>query len=84
MTAWVYRASRRQDTYVYLRERDAFGLLPPALVERLGALQFVLEVALTPKRKLARADAAVVLANLAAHGFHVQHPPPPEWVGRAD
>ncbi len=84
MTAWVYRASRRRDTYVYLRERDAFGLLPPTLVERLGALQFVLEVALTPERKLAGADPAVVRANLAAQGFHVQHPPPPQWVGRAD
>lgn len=75
VTAWVYRAARRADTYVYLRERDAWGLLPPALAERLGALHFVLELRLTPERKLARADAAVVLANLAAHGFHVQHPP---------
>lgn len=76
VTAWVYRASRRADTYVYLRERDAFGLLPPVLAARLGRLHYVLEVALTPTRRLARADAAVVLANLAAHGFHVQHPPP--------
>jgi uncharacterized protein YcgL (UPF0745 family) len=80
MTTWVYRASKRADTYVYLRERDAWGLLPPALAERLGTLHFVLEVRLTPDRKLARADAAVVLANLAAHGFHVQHPPPAQTV----
>ena len=35
----------------------------------------MLEVALTPERKLALADPAVVRANLAAQGFHLQFPP---------
>lgn len=77
MQAYVYSSLRKAETYLYLRERDAFGLVPAPLRERLGALRFVLEVALTPGRRLAREDADVVRRNLADHGFHVQFPPPP-------
>ncbi len=75
MQCHVYRSSKRDDTYVYLRERDAFGLLPANIAATLGELQFVLEVALTPERKLVREDANVVRANLAARGFHIHFPP---------
>lgn len=76
MKAYVYRSARQADTYVYLARRDAFALLPPPLAARLGALDFVLELELAPGRRLAREDPQVVRANLAAHGFHVQFPPP--------
>ena len=75
MHCFVYRSERKNDTYVYLRERDAFALVPESIASSLGALSFVLEFALTPERKLARGDAAVVRANLVAHGFHIQFPP---------
>jgi uncharacterized protein YcgL (UPF0745 family) len=75
MHAYVYKSLRQADTYVYLAARDAFAPLPPALAKQLGALQFVLDVALTPDRKLALADPAVVRENLATRGFHVQFPP---------
>ena len=77
MQAYVYKSLRRAETFVYLRERDAFDLLPEVLRSQFGELRFVLDVALTPGRKLAREDVAVVRANLAAQGFHVQFPPPP-------
>jgi uncharacterized protein YcgL (UPF0745 family) len=75
MQAFVYKSQRKADTYVYLAARDDFACLPEPLRAQLGALSFVLEVALTPERKLARQDPAVVRANLAARGFHVQFPP---------
>jgi uncharacterized protein len=75
MQAFVYKSQRKADTYVYLAARDDFARLPEPLRAQLGALSFVLEVALTPERKLARQDPAVVRANLAARGFHVQFPP---------
>ncbi|GAA4790902.1 YcgL domain-containing protein [Lysobacter hankyongensis] len=75
MQAYVYKSQRKADTYVYLAARDDFARLPEPLRAQLGALQFVLEVALTPERRLARQDPAVVRANLAARGFHVQFPP---------
>jgi uncharacterized protein YcgL (UPF0745 family) len=75
MQAYVYKSLRKADTYVYLRARDDFTRLPEPLRTQLGTLNFVLEVALTPERKLAREDADVVLQNLAARGFHLQFPP---------
>jgi len=75
MHAFVYKSLRQADTYVYLATRDDFARLPPPLATQLGTLQFVLEVALTPERKLALADPAVVRGNLASRGFHVQYPP---------
>ena len=75
MQAYVYKSLRKPDTYLYLRKQDDFSMLPPAVREPLGELVFVLEFALTANRRLARADPAVVLANLQAHGFHLQFPP---------
>lgn len=74
MQAYVYKSLRKPDTYLYLREKDAFGLVPEGVRAPLGALSFVLEFDLTPERKLARADAEVVMANLLALGYHLQGP----------
>ncbi|WP_242108767.1 YcgL domain-containing protein [Luteimonas aquatica] len=75
MHAYVYKSQRKADTYVYLAARDDFAALPEPLRDQLGPLHFVLDVALTPERKLAREDAATVRANLASRGFHLQVPP---------
>jgi uncharacterized protein YcgL (UPF0745 family) len=73
--AHVYKSLKKADTYVYLAARDDFSRLPESLRMQLGTLEFVLDVALTPGRKLAREDAAVVRDNLALRGFHLQLPP---------
>ena len=75
MLAYVYKSLRKPDTYVYLAERDDFARLPEPLRNQIGALQFVLEVALTPERRLAQANPDVVRTNLASRGFHLQFPP---------
>jgi uncharacterized protein YcgL (UPF0745 family) len=83
MLAFVYRSSRKADTYVYLRERDAFDLVPEPMRQQFGRLQFVLEVALTPERTLARENPEVVRRNLVERGFHIQFPPPDAAVWEA-
>jgi len=75
MQAYVYKSLRKADTYVYLSARDDFARLPEPLRVQLGNLQFVMELALTPERRLAREDAQVVRNNLSARGFHLQFPP---------
>jgi uncharacterized protein YcgL (UPF0745 family) len=74
MHAYVYKSQRKPDTYLYLREKDAFGLVPDGVRLPLGRLDFVLDVALTAGRKLAREDVEVVIANLRDRGFHLQRP----------
>jgi len=75
MLAHVYKSLKKADTYVYLVARDDFARLPEPLRTQLGPLQFVLDVDLTPGRKLAQQDPEVVRGNLAARGFHLQFPP---------
>ena len=76
MHAYVYKSLKKADTFVYLAARDDFTRLPEPLRTQLGPLQFVLDVALAPDRKLAREDPALVRENLALRGFHLQLPPP--------
>ncbi|MDO5609262.1 MAG: YcgL domain-containing protein [Pseudomonadota bacterium] len=75
MLAYVYKSQKRADSYVYLAARGDFSRLPELLRSQLGPLQFVLEVALSPARKLARENPVQVMENLTAHGFHLQFPP---------
>ncbi len=75
MQAYVYKSQRKSDTFVYLAKRDNFDCVPESLRTPLGELSFVLEVALTPERKLARENVETVRQNLVAHGFHLQFPP---------
>ena len=75
MQAHVYKSLRKAETYLYLREKDAFTLVPETLRAQLGPLGFVLSVDLVPGRKLARVDAETVRGNLATLGFHLQGPP---------
>lgn len=77
MHAYVYKSLRKHDTYVFLAARDDFTRLPEPLRLQLGPLQFVLDVALVPGRRLAQSDADTVRENLATRGFHLQLPPSP-------
>lgn len=74
MQAHVYKSLRKPDTYLYLREKDAFMLVPESVRVPLGPLAFVLSVELSPGRRLARVEADTVRANLASMGFHLQGP----------
>lgn len=75
MQAYVYKSRRKPDTYVYLAARDDFSRLPEALSAALAPFVFVLEVALTPQRRLAQADPVRVRAQLAERGYYLQLPP---------
>lgn len=75
MQCFVYASRRKSDTYLWLAERDGFGILPPPLREMLGELRFALELPLDEQRRLPRGDAAQVLAHLRERGWHLQLPP---------
>lgn len=76
MHAYVYKSKRKDDTFVYLAAPDDFERIPEALRMQLAPFAFVLDVALTPERKLARGNGDAVRENLAMRGFHIQFPPP--------
>jgi len=75
MPCYVYASLRKQDSYLWLAERDAFDVLPESLLLLLGDLRFVMEVQLDERRKLPTEDTLQVLANLRTQGWHLQMPP---------
>jgi uncharacterized protein len=75
MIAYIYKSLRKPDAYLYLREKDAFGIVPDLVRAPLGELVFVMSLELTPDRVLARANATVVRANLTERGYYLQVPP---------
>jgi uncharacterized protein YcgL (UPF0745 family) len=60
--------------YLYLAEKDAFSELPDGLMEHLGEVEFVMDLTLTPERKLARENVTTVMSSLEERGFHLQMP----------
>ena len=75
LPCWVYRSLRQQEMYLYLAAEDAFDKVPAALLARFGEPILVIELELSPQRKLARADVNQVIADLRERGFHLQMPP---------
>jgi len=60
----------------YQDEEDAMlKELPPALMLLTGKLEKVMELDVTPDRKLARAKASDVITSLQEKGFYLQSPP---------
>jgi uncharacterized protein len=74
MRVYVYRSSRRMDTYVFLAEKDCFDVIPEPLMQVFGTPRLALEFDLTPGRALAQEDPEAVLASLQERGFHLQMP----------
>ena len=75
LPCWVYRSPRKQEMYLYLAEEDDFDKVPDALLEKFVQPILVIELELSPERKLAREDVNTVMANLRSQGFHLQLPP---------
>jgi uncharacterized protein YcgL (UPF0745 family) len=71
----VFRSSRKEYTYIYLRSGMKFEDLPATLLEVFGPPEFVIELELSPDRELASEDVNQVMENLRADGFHLQLPP---------
>jgi len=71
----IFRGSRQPEMYLYVDRARGLRDVPAALLARFGQPSTVMTLHLTPDRKLARADAAAVLASIAEKGFYLQMPP---------
>lgn len=75
MQCFIYKSLKKNELYLYLQNKDDFSEIPEPLFKSLGKIEFVMELEITPERKLAREDADKVLASLQNKGFFVQMPP---------
>lgn len=73
----IYRCSKRDEMYLYIHEDKTIDELPEELIKIVKDLTHVMELDLTPERKLAREDVLLVMQNLQEKGYHLQMPPDP-------
>ena len=61
--------------YLFVEKSAGLENVPDELLAQFGELLPVMTLRLTPERKLARTDAALVLASIQERGFFLQMPP---------
>jgi uncharacterized protein YcgL (UPF0745 family) len=74
-TCWIYKSSKKEEMYLYLDKKDNFEDIPEILMQKFGNPLFIMELELSPDRKLARENTQTVLKSLLENGFHLQMPP---------
>ncbi len=75
MLCFIYKSSKKPELYLYLPEKDNFSHLDELLFAEFGTPEFVMELELTPSRKLARANPEKVISSLKDNGYFIQIPP---------
>lgn len=73
----IYKSPKKPDTYLYITTPDDFSRVPGALLGMFGEPEQVMELELTPARRLAREDVARVMEALQENGWYLQMPPTP-------
>ncbi len=77
----IYKSLKKYDTYLYVAVKDDFSRVPESLLRLLGQPVHVMDLELSPERKLAQEDVAEVMQNLQTRGWHLQMPKKEEWAG---
>ncbi|MDP7592994.1 MAG: YcgL domain-containing protein [Litorilituus sp.] len=78
MLCAVYKSTKKEQTYLFVKTRDDFSAVPDALMSTFGSPILVTLTNLATKEKLAFADIEKVKTNLTGQGFYLQLPPPKE------
>lgn len=79
----VLASSRRDGMYLYVERGQDWGELPASLRQAFGSPRPAMTLVLTPERRLARVNAAEVIAAIDARAFYLQMPPAHPAIGAA-
>lgn len=74
----IYKSSKKDEMYLYVCKAKGLTQVPEALLAMFGKATLFGTLLISPQKKLARADAAQVLKEIAEKGFYLQMPPPRE------
>ena len=75
MQCFIYKSLKKNELYLYVEKKDDFSTIPESLLASFGKIEFVMDLELTPERKLAQEDVSQVMLSLQDRGFFVQMPP---------
>jgi hypothetical protein len=78
MLCAIYKSSKKEQTYLFVKQRDDFSDVPEALMQTFGSPILVTMINLATKDKLAMSDITKVKVALEEKGFYLQLPPPVE------
>lgn len=78
MLCAIYKSTKKEQTYLFVKTRDDFSSVPKPLMQTFGTPVLVTIINLATKEKLAFADLAKVNTNLTEQGYYLQLPPPKE------
>lgn len=73
----VYRNSQKEGMYLYIEQGTGLEQVPEVLRKQFARAELTMSLLLTPEKKLARAEAAKVMASIEEQGFYLQMPPGP-------
>ena len=73
----VYKSQKKDETYVFIPTTTALSDLPEDLLKVLGHTEIIMNLKLTPEKKMARGTAAAVMKSIEEQGFHLQMPEKP-------
>ncbi|WEM43154.1 YcgL domain-containing protein [Photobacterium sp. DA100] len=76
MLCAIYKSPKKDNTYLYINNKDDFSAVPEVLLKTFGTPQFVMVLKLEERHKLAQADIEKVKADLKESGYYLQVPPP--------
>ncbi len=75
LTVWIYKGTRRAETYLYVPEENDFQRVPQDLLDALGTLELVMQLELDEGRRLARVDAREIMKGVSQVGYFLQLAP---------
>jgi uncharacterized protein len=75
MQCYIYKSNKKEELYLYIEKKNDFSNIPDLLLKSFGNLEFVMDLDLTPNRKLARENSGEVIKQLQEKGFFIQLPP---------
>ncbi|PJE78448.1 Protein YcgL [invertebrate metagenome] len=74
----VYKTLVREGVYLYVDKKDQLSKVPEELLKRFHHTEHVMDILLTSRKKLARADSSSVMDAIDQKGFYLQMPPAEE------
>jgi len=74
LNCFVYRSLKKNNTYLYVVEKDKFDHISDSLMKVFGEGEFCFEFEHSASRKLSQEDSQQVYENLTNQGFHLQLP----------
>ncbi|KZZ45107.1 MAG: YcgL domain-containing protein [Saccharospirillaceae bacterium] len=74
----IYKSLKKDEAYLYVAQKTGLKELPEELLEVFGPAEKTLTIILTEDKKLARAEAVKVMAEIEDKGYYLQMPPPKE------